>query len=124
MVVVVYLLVIFPIILVKVLGKVISFFIIFNVFHNDFHQNRNGDYMESMNSFKRNGSILDGRSAHTEISAKSRQISPPDGASALMNPPHSPPYSERYSSAAAAVVAAANAKAHDPNNDWYVSGGD
>nr|XP_027203228.1 protocadherin Fat 4-like [Dermatophagoides pteronyssinus] len=81
----------------------------------------NGDYMESMNSFKRNGSILDGRSAHTEISAKSRQISPPDGASALMNPPHSPPYSERYSSAAAAVVAAAaaaNAKAHDPNNDW------
>nr|XP_046916120.1 protocadherin Fat 4-like isoform X2 [Dermatophagoides farinae] len=71
----------------------------------------NGDYMESMNSFKRNGSILDGRSAHTEISAKSRQVSPPDGASAL-NPPRSPPYSERYAKTNLTMAV------HDSNNDW------
>ena len=65
-----------------------------------------------MNSFKRNGSILDGRSAHTEISAKSRQVSPPDGASAL-NPPRSPPYSERYAKTNLTMAV------HDSNNDWY-----
>ncbi|KPM04469.1 protocadherin Fat 4-like [Sarcoptes scabiei] len=69
----------------------------------------NGDYMESINSFKRNGSILDGRSAHTEISSKSRQISPPDGASAL-NPSRSPPYSERYTKTSHLGI--------DHHNDW------
>lgn len=68
----------------------------------------NGDYMESIASYKRNGSILDGRSAHTEISSKSRQVPPPDGASSL-NPPRSPPFSDRFS------------KSNAHMNDWYDS---
>ena len=80
----------------------------------------NGDYMESIASYKRNGSVLDGRSAHTEISSKSRQVPPPDGASS-MNPSRSPPFSDRFSKSNAhtnSIMGLHNGM--EVNNDWYV----
>lgn len=61
--------------------------------------NSNGEYVESIASFKRNGGMngshMDVRS---ELSTKSRQVLPPmDGASAAMtNPPRSPMFADRY----------------------------
>lgn len=107
-VVVEFQLVTFQTTLVTVLGESLSVSYVSQI-HKFFSERSNGDYMESINSFKRNGSILDGRSAHTEISSKSRQISPPDGASAL-NPSRSPPYSERYTKTSHLGI--------DHHNDW------
>ncbi|KAI2804340.1 hypothetical protein BLOT_003322, partial [Blomia tropicalis] len=76
----------------------------------------NGEYMESIASYKRNGSILDGRSAHTELSSKSRQGPPPDGASA-MNPPRTPPFSDRFSKSNTHINSIMGMPM-EVNNDW------
>lgn len=72
--------------------------------------------MESIASYKRNGSILDGRSAHTELSSKSRQGPPPDGASA-MNPPRTPPFSDRFSKSNTHINSIMGMPM-EVNNDW------
>jgi len=72
--------------------------------------------MESIASYKRNGSILDGRSAHTDLSSKGRQGPPPDGASS-MNPRQSPPYSDRFSKLNGQMAMAGYPMEHQ-HNDW------